>query len=453
VDLGLAVDRAATTPLPDQVEHALRARMGRAELRPGDALPSTRALATELEVSRGVIVEAYDRLVRQGLLVARQGAAVRVSDAIGSVGEAPTAPAAPTWRLRLHPAATPIGTLDRRAWGAATRAALREASEAAMANLDPVGDAGLRAAMAAQLSRSRGVVADPANIAITAGVGDSIRGLVPLLHARGGRIAVEEPGFLVHRSTLIGSGIDVVPIPADEHGIDVEALRAADVPAVLTTPAHQMPLGVPLSPERRAALVGWARERGALILEDDYDGELRYDRRGVRSLHALAPDRVIYMGSTSKVLSPAVRIGWLVSPPEVTGEVHGWRLGNGGAPSALIQLALAELVRSGGFDRSLARLRRRCAAQRAALVEALAAADATLTPTGVEAGLLVSVRVRGTSSWAIVAAANARGVELFAMDDGPDAIMLIGFGLVDPSAAVHVAAELAAIVAAARAAG
>lgn len=465
VDLGLAVDRDALAPLPDQIERELRARLGRGELHPGDALPSTRALASELEVSRGVIVEAYDRLVRQGLLVARQGAAVRVSDAVGRAGEALAAVAESEqgasepgdlhgrrWRLRLHPAATPVGTLDRRSWGAAQRAALRDASEASMASLGSAGDPALRIALAAQLSRSRGVVTEPEHIAITSGVTDSIRGLAAMLRARGGRVAVEDPGFAVHRATLIGSSLEIVPVRADQQGIDVDALRAADVNAVLLTPAHQMPLGVPLSPDRRADLVRWARERGALLLEDDYDGELRYDRRGVRSLHALAPDRVIYLGSTSKVLSHAVRVGWMVTPPDLTQEAHGWRLGAGATPSSLTQLALAELLRSGAFDRGVSRLRRRCATQRAALVEALAQVAPELRPTGVEAGLHLSVRVAGVTSWALVEAAMLRGVELYAVDDGSDAIMLVGFGLIDPTAAVRVAAELVAIVEAARAA-
>ncbi len=492
VDLGLAVDRSAPAPLPDQIERELRARLGRRELHPGDALPSTRALAKELDVSRGVVVEAYDRLVRQGLLVARQGAAVRVSEAMTALpksdlatgdalevtelaggddpaggddragGDDPAASDDPAtasrfagrpWRLRLHPALTPVGTLDRRAWGAAIRTALREAPDAALASLDSAsGDAGLRAALAAQLSRSRGVVTEPEHVAITSGVTDALRGLAPILHARGGRVAVEDPGFVIHRATLLGSNLEIVPVRTDADGIDVEALAEADVGAVLLTPAHQMPLGVPLSPERRGALVSWARERGALLLEDDYDGELRYDRRGVRSLHALAPDRVIYMGSTSKVLSHAVRVGWMVTPPELTGEAQGWRLACGAAPSSLIQLAFAEMVRTGAFDRGVARLRRRCAAQRAALIEALQAEAPDLTPTGVEAGLHVSVRVRGATSWSLVAAANERGVEAYAIDDGPDAILLVGFGLVEPSAARRVAAELARIVDAACAA-
>lgn len=466
VDLGIAVDRASGVPLPDQVEHLVHTLIARGELGPGEPLPSSRALAAELTVSRGVVVEAYDRLLRHGLLVSRPGGAVRVSTELAPP-DAPAAltpdgrpvadaarderPAAVPIQLDLHPANTPIGTLDRRAWAAAQRASLRDATEAELGSLDRAGVLGLREAVVAQLARSRGVVASAEQVAITTGVTDALHGLAPLLRARGGRVAVEDPGFGLHRATLIGAGLDVVPVPADAEGLDVAALAAADVCAVLVTPAHQMPLGVPLAPERRAALVAWARETGAWIIEDDYDGELRYDRRGVRSLHGLAPDRVLYVGTTSKVLSPAVRIGWLIMPPELTEEILAWRMAFGGAPSNLIQLAVAEYLRSGAFDRGVSRMRRRCAAQRAALVEALAVSLPGHAATGVEAGLNITVRVPDLEPWKLVMAGQARGAQVFATDDGDDALLLVGFGLVEPGAAARAAEEIRAVVDAARA--
>ncbi len=433
--------------------------MARSELAPGAPLPSTRALAADLQVSRGVVVEAYDRLVRQGLLIARQGGAVRVSPTLRVVDPAAALdPAAaqlapePAFRLDLHPANTPLGTFDRRAWGAAIRTALRAAPEHDLASLDRAGLLDLREALATQLARSRGVVAVPEQIVVTGGVSDALRGLAPILRERGGRVAVEEPGFGLHRATLFGSGLDVVPVPADRHGIDVAALAAQEVAAVLLTPAHQMPLGVPLAPERRSALVEWSRRTGALILEDDYDGELRYDRQGVRSLHGLAPDRVLYLGTTSKVLSPAIRVGWIVAPPDLVEAVLGWRLTLGGAPSNLVQSALAGYLRSGTFDRGLVRMRRRCAEQRAAIVAALETALPGHRIEGVQAGLQVAVRVPELEPWRLLVAGQARCVQVFATDDGPDALLLVGFGLVDPSAAPRVARELAEIVAEARAA-
>lgn len=467
VDLGIAVDRAAGTPLPDQVEQLVHALIARGELGPGDALPSSRALAAELTVSRGVVVEAYDRLLRHGLLVSRPGGAVRVSAELAAIdapaviasddaapaGEATPvsgAAAAPPVQVDLHPANTPIGTLDRRAWAAAQRTSLREATEAELGSLDRAGVLGLREAVAAQLARSRGVVTTADRIAITAGVTDALQGLAPLLRARGGRVAVEDPGFGLHRATLIGAGLEVVPVRTDASGLDVDALAGADVCAVLVTPAHQMPLGVPLAPERRAALVAWARDRGSWILEDDYDGELRYDRRGVRSLHGLAPDRVLYLGTTSKVLSPAVRVGWLVMPPELIDEILAWRVSFGGAPSNLIQLAVAEYLRTGAFDRGVSRMRRRCAAQRLALVDALATTVPEHLVTGVEAGLNVTLRIPDLDPWKLVMAGQARGTQVFATDEGRDALLLIGFGLVEPAAAPRVAEEIAAVIADAR---
>ena len=460
VDLGLAIDRDASLPFPDQLERSLADLVARGELAPATSLPSSRALAADLGVSRGVVVEAYDRLLRQGVLVSQPGGAVRVSPSLPEVDAAALQAladdaqaleqASPAFDLDLHPASTPIGTFDRRAWGAALRLALRDAPEADLASLDAAGLPGLREALVAQLARSRGVVTTAAQLAITGGVTDALRGLTPLLTARGGRVAVEDPGFGVHRATLIGGGIELVPVHADQHGIDVEALAAADVCAVLVTPAHQMPLGVPLSPDRRAALVDWARANDAWLIEDDYDGELRYDRRGVRSLHGLAPDRVVYLGTTSKVLSPAIRVGWMVVPPALQAEAFAWRHTLGGAPSNLVQAALAEYLRSGAFDRGLARMRRRCAAARSALVAAITEAVPQVTIEGVEAGLHLSVRVAGLEPWRIVVAAQTQGVQLFATDDGPDAIALVGFGLIEPAAAPAVAERLARVIAAAR---
>lgn len=454
VDLGLALDRAARAPLPDQLEQHLRDAMARGELAPGAAVPSTRALAVDLGVSRGVVVEAYDRLIRQGLLISKRGGAVRVSPTLGvpapSVADVDSAGApepGPPVVLDLHPANTPMGTFDRRAWGAALREALRSATEQELASLDPAGLRDLREALIAQLARSRGVGSAAEQLVVTAGVSDALRGLAPLLRQRGGRVAVEDPGFGLHRATLIGSGLDVVPVRTDRHGIDVAALaEAGDLAAVLITPAHQMPLGVPLAPERRAALVDWSRRSGAYLLEDDYDGELRYDRQSVRSVHGLAPDRVIYLGTTSKVLSPAIRVGWLVAPPELLEEVLAWRLTLGGAPSNLVQAALATYLRTGAFDRGLARMRRRCAAQRDAITAALGRELSGLPIEGVAAGLLVGVRVPGVEPWRLIAAGQARGVQVFATDDGADALLLVGFGLVEPAAAPRVAAAVRAIV-------
>ncbi|MBO9533440.1 MAG: PLP-dependent aminotransferase family protein [Solirubrobacteraceae bacterium] len=456
VDLGLALDRESRLPLPDQLERQLRQLLRRGELSAGAVLPSSRALASDLGVSRGIVVEAYDRLLRQGLLISQPGGAVRASSALHSTEPAAAGDAAlpepAVFALDLHPAGTPIGTLDRRAWGGALREVLRTATEAELASLDRAGLLSLREALVEQLSHSRGVVAVPEQVVVTSGVSDALRGLAPLLAQRGGRVAVEDPGFGLHRATLIGSGLDLVPVHADAGGIDVAGLEAHDdLAAVLVTPAHQMPLGVPLTPARRAALVDWSRRTGAWILEDDYDGELRYDRQGVRSLHGVAPDRVIYLGTTSKVLSPAIRVGWAVVPPELVEEVLAWRLPLGGAPSNLVQAGLAAFLRSGGFDRGVARLRRRCASHRAAIAAALTDALPDLEHVGVEAGLQIALRVPDIEPWRLIMAGLERGVQLFATDDGPDALLLIGYGAIEPAAAPRVAAVVAEIVAAGRA--
>lgn len=446
IDLGLTVDRASGVALPDQLESGIRAMVVRGELRAGARLPSTRGLAASLGVSRGVVVEAYDRLQRQGVLQTSQGAPVRVAAGVEPVAPPVAAPAAPDVALRLHPALVPPATFDRRAWRSALRRVLESVADDELRATDHRGRPELRAAVIEQIARSRGVSAGADAVLITSGVSHALTILAPLLAARG-PVAVEEPGFLLHRGLLAALGCDVRPVSIDDHGIDVDALAATGARTVLLTPAHQMPLGQPMPAERRAALLQWVRASDGLILEDDYDGELRYDRRSVRALQALDPARVVYLGTTSKVLSPAVRIGWIVAPPALSDAIAMAAATIGGTPGTLDQAALADALRTGAFDRSVARLRRRCAVQRAALVAALAARAPDLGVHGVEAGLMVAVRARATDPVAVMQAAQARRTELYAVPHGPDALLLVGFGDVHESRAEAVAATLAEIVA------
>ncbi len=421
----MAVDRTRGTPLPDQLEAEIRGMVGRGELQPGARLPSTRRLAQALGVSRGVVVEAYDRLQRQGLLLIQQGAPVRVAaEVLGGaarVGPAPPARPAPTDPVvRLHPALVPSATFDRRAWRSALRTALEHATDDELRATEHHGHPQLRAAIVEQIARSRGVVAHAEHVVITSGVSHALTLLSALLRVRG-PVAVEDPGFLLHRGLLAALGCELRPIPIDDQGMDIDALERSDARTVLLTPAHQMPLGQPMSAERRAALLRWVRSRDGLILEDDYDGELRYDRRSVRALQALDPDRVLYLGTTSKVLSPAIRIGWVVAPTDLLPAITATAAVLGGGPGNLDQVALATIVRSGAFDRAVGRLRRRCAAQRAALVAALGEHAPQLTVHGVQAGLMLALRAPATDPAAVMASAQRRRVELYAV---PMATML-----------------------------
>jgi len=326
-DLFVALDRAGEQPLRVQLEEQLRDGVRSGRLHAGTALPSSRALAAELGVARGVVTEAYGQLVAEGFLVARRGAATRVARV------APAEPPAPAPATRLppvpydfRPEAADRAAFPRRAWLAAARRALAEAPDTELGYGTWAGAPALRSALASYLGRARGVVAGPERIVVTAGITQAIAMLAAVLHRRGARrVIVEEPGFWQHRALLERAGLEPVPVAVDGGGLRTDALPAAA--AALVTPAHQWPTGALLAPERRAALLDWAAARDGLVLEDDYDGEYRYERERVGALQGLGPAHVVYMGSTSKTLAPALRLGWIVLPGDLAAtlaEERGW---------------------------------------------------------------------------------------------------------------------------------
>src|SRR3954466_15482353 len=312
----VSVERDGNGSLRAQIEHELRHAVRAGRLRAGTPLPSTRVLARQLGVARGGVVEAYAQLAAEGYLRTRQGAPTRVAPVAAqprSARRRPEAPPPPRYDLR---ASVPdLSVFPRKAWIAAERRALSALPHATLDYPEMNGPARLRDALASYLGRARGLVADPARIVITTGTLQSVGLLANVLRQRGvDRVAIERPGFHIHRALLRRRGLTAVPVRVDPDGLVVERLPPNGVRAVLVTPAHQMPLGAVLSPERRAALLEWAERHGALVIEDDYDGEYRYDREPVGALQGLAPERVAYLGSASKVLAPAVRIGWVVAP-------------------------------------------------------------------------------------------------------------------------------------------
>jgi GntR family transcriptional regulator / MocR family aminotransferase len=343
LDLLLVLDRGSVRPLRDQIEDQLRDGIRRGRLHAGTALPSSRALAAELGVSRGVVVDAYGQLAAEGFLVARPGAATRVA---AVARHEPAAPpderVPPPVRFDLRIEAADLSAFPRRSWQAALREVLRDAPDAAFGYGDRAGHPALRAVLASYLGRARGVAAEPERIVVTTGITQAVALLGRALRGAGvRRIAVEDPGFPVHRMVLRRQGLELAPVPVDGGGIRVDAVEASGAQAVLVTPAHQFPLGMGLAPERRTALLDWAAARDGFVLEDDYDGEYRFDREPVGALQALAPARVIYLGSASKTLAPAVRLGWAVLPGALAEAVAEEKmLANGGSPQ-LDQLALA----------------------------------------------------------------------------------------------------------------
>jgi GntR family transcriptional regulator/MocR family aminotransferase len=281
-------------------------------------LPSSRVLARDLQVSRGTVTQAYEQLVAEGWLTSRPRSGIRVADR--PCPPAPIPVATPPTTLPpvegadLRSGLPDLSGFPRREWLAATRQVMQTAPNVVFGYGDPAGSVVLREALASYLGRSRGVVATPDRVFVCAGYTHALRLICQALRLQGASpIVFEDPGEPAYPSLTEQLGLTTRRVPVDRDGLLVERLGEAS--AVAVTPAHQYPLGVTLSPERRAALVTWARRTGAYVIEDDYDGEFRYDRQPVGALQGLAPDRVVYAGTASKTVAPGLRIAWIVVPP------------------------------------------------------------------------------------------------------------------------------------------
>jgi GntR family transcriptional regulator/MocR family aminotransferase len=422
LELHLDLTTAPGRSLRARTEHALREAVRSGRLAPGTRLPATRALAVQLGVSRGVVVDAYAQLAAEGYLQTRRGGGTTVAaapvDAQASRG-APVAPApspaALVPRYDLRPGLPAIDGFPRAVWLAALTRVLRSVPDARLGYGAPEGEPELRTALGGALARTRGVRAAPEQVIITTG---TRHGTLPLLWrllaARGARrVGIEHPGWRGFPQTLALTGLEAVPLPVDEDGLDPAGLRDLRLDAVVVTPAHQYPTGAVLSAERRAALVEWARGRGTLLVEDDYDAEFRYDRQPIGSLQGLAPELVAYCGSTSKTLAPALGIAWVVLPSilAATLERDGGLIG--GTAPALDQLALADLYERGEVDRHLRRQRHRYRRRRDALLTALAQELPGVEVRGAAAGLFAVLLLGAeVDEGAVVAAAGDRGIAL-----------------------------------------
>ncbi|MFF3616846.1 PLP-dependent aminotransferase family protein [Streptomyces sp. NPDC002580] len=397
---------------------ALREAVRSGRLAPGTRLPSSRSLAADLGVARNTVADAYADLVAEGWLTARQGSGTQVA---GRAVVRPAPEAAPPRRAPggprydLVPGRPDLASFPRAAWLKAARRALAAAPHEALGYGDPRGRPELRTALAGYLSRARGVRADPDRIVICSGFSDGLTLLGAVLRGRGLRsIAVESYGLDVHWNLLHRSGLRTVPLPFDELGTDTRDMAGAR--AVLLTPAHQFPLGVPLHPDRRAAVVGWARRTRGLVLEDDYDGEFRYDRQPVGALQGLDPDHVVYLGTASKSLAPALRLGWLVLPPSLADEVISLKGEGGWSTGVLDQLTLAEFITSGAYDRHVRSARLRYRRRRDALVAALTDRAPAVHATGIAAGLHAVLRLPPGTERAVVEAAVWQGLAVHGLD-------------------------------------
>ena len=453
-ELLLALDRGGSSPLRAQVEEQLRAAMRDGLLVPGTSLPSTRALARELGVSRGVVVEAYDQLAAEGYLAGRQGAPTRVAEAAfrAAAAEPATEPERPP-RFDFRPGSPDVSLFPRTRWLASLRRALREAPDARLDYGDPRGAPELREALASYLGRVRGVACDPARVIVTSGMAQGMALFGRALVDRGDRrIGVEDPGSAPGRDQLAATGVEPVALEVDALGLRVDRLEAAAPAAVVVTPAHQFPTGVVLAPERRAALAEWANRSGGFVLEDDYDAEYRYDRQPVGAVQGLSPDRVVYAGSVSKTLAPALRLGWLVVPEALAATIAAAKAADDLGTPVVEQLALADFLARGELDRHLRRTRAVYRARRDALVAALAHHLPGCAPAGVAAGLHMIVPLsKVTDERTVLARARARGVALSGLGEHSIAsrppALILGYGRIAQPAIEPGVSELAAAIA------
>ncbi|MEV6831680.1 PLP-dependent aminotransferase family protein [Amycolatopsis sp. NPDC051102] len=409
---------------------ALRDAVRDGRLAPGTRLPPYRSLAADLGLARNTVADAYAELVAEGWLTAVQGSGTRVAERaeplkpVRTPKRTPDAPK-PLYNLRQgQPDAT---SFPRTEWLAAARRALTVAPHDAFGPGDPRGRRELREALAQYLARARGVRTSPERIVVCSGFAHALRLLFPAVLP--GPVAVESYGLAFHRSIFATAGVGTVPLDLDEHGARVDDLA---VPTVLLTPAHQFPTGGPLHHDRRTAVLGHVRASGGVLLEDDYDGEFRYDRKPVGAVQGLDPDHVVYVGSVSKSLSPALRLGWLVLPGHLVDAVLAAKGEREAWAGVLDQLTLAEFLAAGAYDRHIRRMRQRYRRRRDQLVAALAERAPHVTPTGIAAGLHAVLRLPPGTEKAALKAAAWQGLALdgLAAFRHPDSRMSTMDGLV-----------------------
>jgi GntR family transcriptional regulator / MocR family aminotransferase len=431
IELLLSVTRDGSRTLGAQIEDQLRRAIREGVLKAGGRVPSTRDLARQLGVSRRIAVDAYAQLAAEGYLALRQGARPRVSDAaaVAAAADAPPAPATLPPRFDFRPSVPDVSTFPRAAWLRSLRSAVSAMTAADLGYGDMRGVEVLRETLAEYLGRVRGVAADPSHVVVTAGFAQGISLVCHALAAAGARrIGFEDPSHAEQRAAAVRAGLEPVPVRVDEEGLRVDDLpRAA---AVVVTPAHQHPTGVVLSAERRRALVEWLRRNDAIAVEDDYDAEYRYDRAAIGAFQGLDPDRVVYAGSASKTLAPALRLGWLVVPPAMLDVVRAEKTLADMGTARIEQHAFADFLARGELDRHLRRMRARYRARRDALVEALARELPEAAVHGIAAGLHVTVTLPAGDEEAIQDAARRHGIHLNTMLDyrepqsGPPTLML-----------------------------
>jgi GntR family transcriptional regulator/MocR family aminotransferase len=458
VELLLSVSKDLPGTLSAQIEGQFRRAIRDGSLRAGTPVPSTRELAQQLGVSRKVAVDAYAQLAAEGYLAMRQGAQPRVADlGISAAGGSRPPDRAGPARFDFLPSRPDVSSFPRAAWSRCLREAVTEITVADLGYGDAFGVDALRDGLADYLGRVRGVVADRSRIVVTNGYLQGLGLICRALAARGARrIACEDPSSAEEGQIAARAGLEAVRVPVDGLGLRVGLLAGASVDAVVLTPAHQHPTGVVLAPERRAALIAWLRASGAIAVEDDYDAEYRYDRPAVGALQGLDQDHVVYAGTASKVLAPALRLGWMVLPSGLVDDVRQEKLLHDQGTARIEQLAFARFLERGDLDRHLRKMRARYRSRRDVMIEALARYLPEATVRGIAAGLHVTVELPpGADEAAVAAAARSRGIALATMADywsggGYPPTLILGYSQMTESRLRAGVSELADVVRAGR---
>ncbi|WP_441964225.1 MocR-like pyridoxine biosynthesis transcription factor PdxR [Mycolicibacterium houstonense] len=419
----------------EQLITALRDGIRSGRLSTDTRLPPSRTLAADLGLARNTVAEAYAELVAEGWLASRQGAGTWVarSTAPRPVPRPRRIRAVP--RHNLMPGSPDVSEFPRAAWLASTRRALTDAPAAALRMGDPRGPLALREALTEYLGRVRGVRTTPESIVICSGVRDGVD-LLGRVFGRNRPVAVEAHGLYIFRDALAALDVATTPISLDEHGAVISDLDGLDTPAVLLTPAHQSPFGMALHPTRRAAVIDWAERTGGYVVDDDYDGEFRYDRQPVGALQALNPERVAYLGSASKSLAQVLRVGWMALPDALIDPVIAAAGGAQYHVDALTALTLADFLNTGAYDRHVRRMRNRYRRRRDVLVDALAGFD--LGIGGLAAGVNMLLTLPDGAEPEVLRRAGEAGIALSGLSimrhplAGPDIPdpdgVIIGFG-------------------------